>query len=68
MQTYRVDYQTDGGIVGRDFGTDRRKAMAFARKQSNHWDVAYAISTIDGKDSGQRVYAYGGFSHQDDVF
>lgn len=73
MTTYRADYAAseEGGddLVVVYFGQHRAKALAFARRTSaKRQDSVYVIRTEAGVDTGQRVYAHGYLSHQDDVF
>jgi hypothetical protein len=42
--------------------------MDEARHLSRKHGTAYAIATRDGKDSGQRVYIQGSYSHTDGQF
>lgn len=72
MNTYRVDYvhddQPNSSIV--TYTASRAHALTKAAKISARPSVgiAYVIATVDGQDVGQRVYANGFFSHQDDQF
>ena len=69
MTTYRIDYQpVSSPIKVEFFGTDRARAMRAARRASKAHGTAYAIATTDDQDTGQRVYADGYFSRQDDAF
>jgi hypothetical protein len=68
-RTYRVDYTAEGAdreTVIVELG--RMEAQQLAARLSRQHGSAYAIATLDGKDTGQRVYYGGAFSHQDDVF
>lgn len=67
-QTYRVDFEDHAGQTIVQAGLSRAEAMKLARRLSGKFGSAYAIATSDGKDTGQRVYANGAYSHQDDVF
>jgi hypothetical protein len=68
-QTYRVDYMAEGEtretVV---YGLSRTSSQQLAARLSRQHGSAYAIATVNGKDTGQRVYYGGIFSHQDDVF
>jgi hypothetical protein len=72
MTTYRVDYATadqpDTPVV--TYTASRANALNKAAKISARPGVgtAYAIATVDGQDTGQRVYSHGAFDRQDDQF
>lgn len=70
--TYRVDFTHDDtpDKIQVYVDLDRPTAMAMARVHSKKPGVgmAYAIATRDGRDTGQRVYANGRYSHTDDQF
>lgn len=70
--TYRVDYATDAApdkpVVVAAHSRDAALVMARQLSAKAHVGFAYAIRTDDGKDTGQRVYCGGVYSHTDDVF
>jgi len=70
--TYRVDYTRDDrpDTLVVTYTTSRAQALNKAAKISARPGVgaAYAIATVDGQDTGQRVYSHGSFSYQDDQF
>lgn len=66
---YRIDFQIPGCLPTVLHRFTRQRAMAKARSLSATRDCSvYAIATVDGVDTGQRVYYAGSFSHQDDAF
>lgn len=69
MTAYRIDYEhADTGVTNVEHATDRQDAMARAYRLSKRHGTAYAIAHDGDKDTGQRVYHSGAFSHQDDQF
>jgi len=76
--SYRLDYRPDAADLNDrptvvDMGSGpaaRRRVMDKARSLSGTRAVstAYAIATLDGRDTGQRVYCDGRFSYQDGEF
>ena len=65
MSKYRADWSTDDGQLHvRDFGSDRKKALDFARSFSarpaaNDMSHIYVIVSDGGKDVGQKAYVNG---------
>lgn len=66
--TYRIDYADADDKVVVIHGQTREQAMSRARAASKANGTAYAIRTVDGNDTGQRVYHDGFFSRTDDEF
>ena len=66
--TYRIDYLDADERVVVIHGLTREQAMSRARSASKANGTAYAIRTLAGNDTGQRVYHDGYFSRTDDEF